>query len=416
MDKVKINQKIKTLPSSSGVYLMKDKTSKVIYVGKAGNLRKRVSSYFRKNKPDVKTELLTRSIEEIDYVQTPSEREALLLESSLIRKYNPKYNISLKDDKSFPFIRFTEEEFPAIFIERKYKKEKLKGKFLGPYTSAQLLREAFKSMRKIFPFRTCRIMPQGKSCLYGKIRLCPEPCLGKISRTKYKNLIKKIMLFLDGKYDFLLTKLQKEMVKAAADKHFEEAAELRDQIEALSSVMFKDKLDIMEPLKQLRGLLHLKSIPQRIEAFDISNIGASAAVGSMVSFFRGIPDKNNYRRFKIKTVSGINDFAMLSEVVRRRYKRLLSEKSFLPDLIIIDGGKGQLSVAKKELDDLGLDIAIISIAKKNEYIFTPRKKDPIVLSRQSKVLKFIQRIRDEVHCFAISYHRLRRKKDAFNKN
>lgn len=393
---------------------MKDISGKIIYVGKAANLKKRVSSYFRQKQADPKAKILIRSIEEIDFVATTSEREALLLEASLIKKYEPKYNISLKDDKSFPFIHITDEVFPALFVERKFKNEKKgRGEYLGPYTSATLLRGAFKSMRKIFPFRSCKFLPDGKNCLYGRINLCPEPCLGKISKTRYKNAIKKIKLFLEGKYSDLLSNLQAEMNEAAKERHFEEAASLRDQIEALSNVIYGHKIDATEPLKQLKSLLRLKKVPERIEAFDISNTGPAASVGSMVSFYKGIPDKNNYRRFKIKTVSGINDFGMMAEIVRRRYNRLLAEKNPLPDLIIIDGGKGHLSAAKKELDKLNTKIPIMGIAKKQEHIFVAYRSEPIILAKASKILHLIQKIRDEAHRFAISYHRLRRKKSVF---
>jgi excinuclease ABC subunit C len=220
-------------------------------------------------------------------------------------------------------------------------------------------------------------------------------------------------MFLSGKYTDLLTNLQADMHQAAGKKDFERAAELRDQIEALSNVIYGSKIDVTEPLKQLKDLLKLKKIPERIEAFDISNIGPAASVGSMVSFDKGVPDKNNYRRFKIRTVAGIDDFKMMAEIVRRRYSRLLVEKSPLPDLVIIDGGKGQLSAARRELEQLRAKIPIMGIAKKEEHIFVPFRADPIILAKTSKILHLIQKIRDEAHRFAISYHRLRRKKDTF---
>lgn len=403
--------KINSLPLTSGVYLMKDADGAIIYVGKAVSLRERVLSYFRTRPPiQSKTNLLVAAIADINFIETASEAEALILEASLIKEYDPKYNIELRDDKSYPYIVITNEKFPRVFIDRPH--EKIKGyKYFGPYVAVSLIREALTIIRKIFHFRTCQPFPE-KECLDYHIGLCEAPCIGKISTSDYAKNIHKVILILEGKKDDLYRGLKEEMEDLVKEKKFEEAAKVRDQLQAIGA-LYSGTQDInyFKEAEQLQRALNLPRLPERIETFDISNIMGNQAVGSMVSFLNGKPDKKNYRRFKIREVAGIDDFQMIAEIVRRRYLRLKNEGVLYPDLIVIDGGKGQLSAAVDELKKLNVDIPIISLAKKEEEIFLPNRRNSIKLSHQSLGLKLLQRVRDEAHRFAVSYHRLLREKD-----
>jgi excinuclease ABC subunit C len=354
---------------------------------------------------------MVAKIADIEYRLTPSEAQAQILEASLIKQYQPQYNISLKDDKTFPWIKISEEEFPIVSICRRKKAEaEDQASYFGAYTNVDLLRQAFKLMRRVFAFRSCKTLPK-EPCLYYRLKLCPGPCVGKINSRQYKDIIYQIRMFLDYKYEELLDVLGRKMREAAAESRFEEAAKIRDQINALGAIGNSSaraiSLNELEDLKSLVGLAHP---PYRIEAFDISNIQGKSPCGSMVSFYKGKADKNNYRRFLIKTVSGIDDYRMIAEVVSRRYFRLVDERLKLPDLILIDGGKQHLLVALRELEKLKLNIPLISIAKDRENIYTKDKDNPIKLEADTPALNLIRRIRDEAHRFAISYHRLLRKK------
>ncbi len=409
-----LESKIKLLPLSSGVYLMKDEQGEVIYIGKAVSLRKRVQSYFRSSQQSCpKTEALVSHVKDIDYIITSSEAEALILEASLVKKYNPKFNIDLKDDKSYPFIEITSDEFPRVSVVRPRKRNE-KSLYYGPYVNAKLVREALSIIRRIFPFRTCDRLPK-KECLDYHIGLCDGVCVGKISKQDYADIINNIRLILEGRKDSLYHRLRHQMEVFSQQKRFEDAARVRDQIHALSALYSGTKdINYYKEAEQLKRLLSLSRIPERIEAFDISNILGTYAVGGMVSFLNGKPDKKNYRRFRIKLVEGIDDFAMISEVVSRRYRRLRDEGLAFPDLILIDGGKGQLAAALKALRELDIDtVSLVALAKKEESIFIPGKREPILLSRDSLGLKLLQRIRDEAHRFAVIYHRRLREKGMF---
>ena len=389
---------------------MKDTAGRVIYIGKAVSLRKRVQSYFRKQSLGIKTDVLVSRIASIDYIETQSEAEALLLEASLIKEHHPKYNIDLKDDKSYPYIVITSEEFPRISVERPREKEK-GYHYYGPYVDAKLIREALIIIRKIFHFRTCDPFPK-KECLDYHLGLCEAPCIGQISRQEYAKNIRNVCLILEGKKDVLYRNLRREMEELARANKFEEAGEIRDQLRALGALYSGTKdVNYYKEAEQLQRALNLPRLPQRIETFDISNIMGEQAVGSMVSFFNGKPDKNNYRRFRIREVEGIDDFKMIAEIVRRRYRRLKNEGLSFPDLIVIDGGKGQLSAAHGELLALEIHIPIIAIAKREEEIFMPKRRDPIRLAHDSLGLKLLQRLRDEAHRFAIQYHRTLKRKE-----
>jgi len=406
-----LNEKIKELPLTSGVYLFKNKLREVIYIGKAVSLRKRVASYFRKRKGAMsKTDILVSNIADVEIIHTSSEAEALILEASLVKQYDPKYNVELRDDKSYPFIELNGEEFSRISIERPHKRNK-KSIYYGPYVKVGLVREALSLIRKIFRFRTCDPFPK-KECLDYHIGLCDAPCIGNISKTEYAKNVKKVRLILEGKKDQLCRNLKKEMEQLSKAQSFEQAAKVRDQLRAIGALYSGTKdINYYKEAEQLQRALNLPLRPDRIEAFDISNIMGNQAVGSMVSFFNGKPDKRNYRRFRIKTVEGIDDFKMIAEIVKRRYQRLKNERAAYPDLILIDGGKGQLKAACNQLRELDIQIPIVSLAKREEEIFMPNRKNSFKLSSDSLGLKLLQYVRDEAHRFALNYHRsLRTKK------
>ncbi len=394
-------------PDTSGVYLMKDKAGRVIYVGKAKSLKKRLLNYAGR-RLDTKTVMLMSNVADIEYRLAPTESLALLLEASLIHKYEPKYNVSLRDDKSFPLVKITNEEFPAVCITRK--RENDGARYFGPYTSAWLLREALKIIRKRFPYRTCKQMPD-KACLDYRIGLSPAPCVGKINKREYARTIKNISLILEGKTDALIKKLLRAMKAKAKRREFEEAAKIRNQVNALSAIAenYAGSPNQGE-LEDLRNLLQFKKLPERIEAFDISNISGREPTGAMVSFYRGLADKNNYRRFRIKTINAVNDYGMLAETVRRRYLRLINEELPLPDLILIDGGRAHLLTSAKELIRLGLKIPLASIAKGQENIYIQGSFKPIKLAADTPALNLIRRVRDEAHRFAVAYHHILRRK------
>lgn len=448
MDKAKLAR----IPGSPGVYIFKDKKGQILYIGKARSLRKRVGSYFAHPK-SFKIEIMTSKVSSLDYIVTESEAEARLEEAKLIKQKLPPYNTALRDDKSFPIICISKEDFPVVWVARRRDMEALASaipvsrhimrrrirtsiyRYFGPYTNAGLLRRALKSIRHIFSFRSCFKMPK-RPCLYYRLGLCPAPCIGKISIKKYNEIIRNIILLLEGKEEDLVEKLTVKMHKKAFEKKFEEAAQLRNQIQALGSLspyQYLGNLGVFGPdlpslsdsyreSKELKKALGLNTRPARIEAFDVSNIIGSSACASMVSFYEGRSDKGNYRRFRIKGVFGIHDYKMLEEAVSRRYRRLIDESLPLPDLIIVDGGKGQLNIVKYKLKELGLAIQVISIAKppktcgllrgkQKEKIYVPNKSAPIRLRPDSLALCLIQRIRDEAHRFALAYHHILRRKE-----
>jgi len=412
----KLKDKVSGLPDAPGVYVFKDIRGEILYIGKAKSLKRRVQSYFSRLLSD-KTQIMVSKIADLEYRLTYSEAQAQLLEASMVKEKQPPYNVSLKDDKSFPLIRITDEEFPIVSIVRRKKhKPQDTGFYFGPYTNARLLRQAVKTIRRIFGFRSCKKMPS-KECLYGRLNLCPAPCIGKVNPQEYHENIERIKMFLESKYPELLDELASKMKIASESFKFEEAAKIRDQINALTAIFsaFKPGKVTFNELDDLRAVLNMKMIPNRIEAFDISDISGKEACGSMVSFYKGVPDKNNYRRFRIKTVEGINDYKMLAEVIHRRYLRLINENLPLPDLILVDGGRSHLSVAERELKKLNLSIPLISIAKDRENIYIKNKASPLRLKSNAPALNLIRRIRDEAHRFALSYHHLLRKKKTLDR-
>lgn len=406
-----IKERLKEVPDQPGVYIFRDEGGKVLYVGKAASLRSRVRSYFqRSGGQSTRISAMVRKIRDIEWTATPTEAEALLYESNLIKEYQPRYNVDLRDSKSYPLIKITmSEEYPRVMLARGRKSDG--SLYFGPYTDAALLRQAIKSIRRVFPFCTCRPIPK-KACVYHDMGLCPAPSEGKISREDYLENIKGIILFIEGKRVELVKRLSGKMDRLSGEERFEEAARVRDQLEALSEVISKKpKHDSATQLGELKVILGLKEEPRYIEAFDISNIKGEGACGSMVAFKDGRPEKSKYRMFKIREVEGQDDYAMMREVVKRRYTGSLKDRHPVPDLIVIDGGRGHLSAAAHEIRSAGIkDVQIIGIAKVFEHIYTLERDLPIALPPSSKALQLIQRIRDESHRFAIRYHHILRRK------
>jgi len=543
-------EKIAEFPEKPGVYIMKDKRGRIIYIGKAVSLKNRVRSYFQspKNLP-VKVASMVPKIENIEYIVTDSEVEALILECNLIKFNRPKYNILLRDDKQYPYIKIaTSQPFPRLEVVRRVKKDG--ARYFGPYADVGAMREAIDVINKVFPIRSCKkdlsqVPLKERPCLNYYIKRCLAPCQGSVEQEEYDEMIKNIIMFLEGKQETLIKQLREKMEEEAAKLDFEKAAILRDQISALQKVLEeqkivstdmtdqdiiamargidtvciqvffvregklverepfilsntkgaerkevltafvkqfynntnfipkeiiieeeiedkttiqewlygkkvskvyisipkrgekkklaemvaenariyleqienkdeREKLKNMQALEELQKYLGLKDIPHRIEAFDISNTQGTESVASMVVFEEGQPKKEDYRKFKIKTVEGPNDFESMREVIFRRFKRaILGDEKFnnLPDLLLIDGGKGQLRYAREALRELGLEsIFTIGLAKEFEHIFVEGKEEPIVLPEDSEALYLVQRVRDEAHRFAITFHRSLRSK------
>ena len=551
-----LQETIKLVPSQPGCYLYYDKEGEIIYVGKAKNLKRRVYSYFHKQHDSVKTNVLVSQIEKLEYIITDSEVEALILESHLIKKHKPRYNILLKDDKKYPYFLITDEDFPRIQVVRKKNLNPDKGRFYGPYTDVGAMYATLDFLKRLFPLKQCKTPKfSNRPCLYYHIGKCLAPCQGKVTPGEYQKLIHQVELFLSGKQTELLKQIQAQMQKYAEAEQFEKAAKMRDSYldlqktlerqkvvyentklnEDIISVLYEDgilavvimmiregrlidkkdfsyfvdnvdkteyfetffreyytnlKLEypdrIISPdleavgekelyqdwLKVLSGKkitisygrgkykelaelarknaqnlldnarlkkmaqirddfnevgsylaekLHLTNFPNRIECYDISHIQGTNTVASMVVFQNGLPKKSAYRKFKIKTTEGKpDDFLSMKEVLSRRLARLGQKNWEKPDLIIIDGGKGQLSSVMQIVQDMGIKtgkdgIDFVSLAKREEEVFLPGQSNSILLPRNSNALYLIQRIRDEAHRFAITFHRDLRSK-AVKKN
>ena len=516
------------LPNKPGVYIMRDNTDTIIYVGKAKNLVKRVKSYFREKLDRPKTQILMSHFDSLEYIVTNSEKEALILEATLIKKHRPRYNVQLKDDKRYPYVKITNEKFPRLIITRDVAKN---GVYYGPFTDVGSVKQTVKFLKSLFKIRICRNMDG--PCLNSQIDLCLAPCAGNVSEKEYSEIINKIDLFFQGKYSTIVKNLKTEMADAAVNEEYEKAAVIRDQIESIEEIMEKQFVDLVDDdldqdviaiapgeneviviimpirngkivgrddflmsgsqydsssevlfafiqqyygynrhipkqilldediddkelledwLSDLRGnkvhikvpqkgvklrlvkmahknaeiikhqkktmenslielkkYLKLENLPRVIEGYDISNISGKFAVGSKVSFKDGKPNKKSYKHFKIKT-PGPNDFAMMEELLTRRLKRVESDPE--PDLMVIDGGKGQLGMVCGVLEKLNLThIPVIGLAKEFEEIYTPNSKRPIIIPKNSKALHLLQQVRDESHRFAITYHRKLRSKN-----
>ncbi|QEF99827.1 UvrABC system protein C [Stieleria maiorica] len=427
--------KVKTFPQSPGVYLMKDDAGRVIYVGKAKNLRSRAGSYFLKAAAeDARTAPWIGEIADIDYMDCDSEVDALLMESRLIKDIQPKHNKELKDDKTFPYLMITtREEFPRVEVTRE---PKAKGvKLYGPFASAGALRGAIQVLQRIFKFRTCSLdisesderWKWFRPCLLASINQCTAPCNFRIGKDDYRRDIKRLQTFLEGGKRKLIKEMRDEMMAASKAMDFERAAIVRDEIQMLERLEERGELDThaqpevfyIDPKKGLAGLrkvLALSETPRVIEGVDIAHLGGGETVASLVQFIDGLPFKPGYRRFKIKDVNGIDDFRSIYEVVSRRFRRLSDDSDAFPDILLIDGGKGQLNAAMAAFRDQDITPpTVISLAKRDEEIFRPGESDPLRLSKNSFALRLLQYVRDESHRFAQHYHHILRNKSTFDR-
>jgi excinuclease ABC subunit C len=423
-------EKVKSFPAAPGLYLMKDVQGVVIYIGKAKSLRNRASTYFTlAATEDQRTAELVKHIADIDFIQTESEVDAILMEARLVKDIQPRFNKDLKDDKSFPYLQIRiREEFPRVEFTRKPRRKGVK--LYGPFTSARSLRMAVQVLQRIFQFRTCSLDIKSseerwrwyRPCILHNIRQCTAPCNFRVTREEYRKQIRALRLVLEGKKDRLIREMEKEMLAAAEATQFEKAARLRDEMDALRKLEMRGSADSdvqphvfhINPRKGLKGLqkvLGLPKTPRVIEGVDIAHLQGSDTVASLVSFIDGTPFKPGYRRFKIQSVAGVDDFASMREVVFRRFRRLREEDAPFPDILLIDGGKGQLNAGLEAFRLLEIEPpCLISLAKKEEEIFRPGESEPLRLSRHSSALRLLQSVRDESHRFAQHYHHVLRKK------
>lgn len=425
-------EKAKALPKAPGVYLMKDDKGRVIYVGKSASLRDRVSSYFL---PSTKLETrkagLLENVVDFEILQTDSEVEALLAENRLIKDIQPKYNARLLDDKTFPYVMVTtDEDFPGVYITREPRSEGTK--LYGPFTSVYALKEAMTLLQKAFKFRTCSLeISEGddkrrffRPCLLYPIKQCTGPCAAKIDKKTYREDIFRLIRFLDGNRESTLAEMEKSMLQASRDMNFERAARLRDEIKALKGLgarAGKGQAEFWQPeafisnpqegLVKLQEALGLPEPPRIIEGIDIAHLQGGEMVGSKVSFIDGVPFKDGYRRYAIKHGQGNNDFLSIQEVVSRRYREAAEGNELYPDVILIDGGLGQLNAAMQVFAEMNLKPPmVISLAKKEELIYVQGRSEPIRLARHHGGLKLLQYLRDEAHRFAQHYHHILRRK------
>jgi excinuclease ABC subunit C len=455
--KTDLIEKLRDVPHKPGVYLMKDRLNRIIYVGKARDLRKRLAHYFmpsRRTTADLKTQALLDSVWDFEVHLVRNEPEALLLEGKLIKEFRPKYNISFRDDKRFLLVKVNlADPIPRFQLTRLKKDDGCR--YFGPFAHAGALRTTLSWMRKRFGIRSCRAPEPGEQdyrrCLDHIIKNCSAPCIRKVTLEEYKQRVLEACEFLEGQSQEFLEQLETEMKTAAEKLDFERAAEIRNMLDDLRRTTkptrrftrgsLPSTVDPEADLRTLADALLLPALPRVMECFDISNISTTHVVASMVSFKDGVPDKSNYRRYRIRTVTGQDDFASMAEVVRRRYSRILLENRDaspdlsefnqepveeavkrisenhperlvrLPNLIIVDGGKGQLNAACRELQRLGLsELPIIGLAKEFEEVYRPGRPLPLQLPNDSGALHLLQRIRDEAHRFANSYHQLLMKK------
>ena len=427
-------EKVKSFPTAPGVYLMKDALARVIYVGKAVNLRSRASSYFGAQAAvDRRTADLVTEIADLDCIETDSEVDAVLLEARLIKDIQPKFNQELKDDKTFPYLQITtNEDFPRIEFTRTPASKGVK--LYGPFTSAGQLRGTIAVLQKIFKFRTCSLdIDEGdekwrwfRPCLLASINQCTAPCNLRITQEDYKDDIRRLRMFLDGKKARLLKELHREMQAASKEMKFEKAARIRDELKALESLNLRGNLDehvqpevfYIDPKKGLKGLKQIFALdeqPRVIEGVDIAHLQGQETVASLVQFIDGLPFKHGYKRYKIRTVHGVDDFASMREVVSRRFRRLQAEGDAFPDILLIDGGKGQLNAVMEAFRAIDIEPPfVLSLAKRDEEVFLPGQSESKRISRHSFALRLLQYVRDEAHRFAQSYHHTLRRKSTFD--
>jgi excinuclease ABC subunit C len=424
-------EKVRTsFPDSPGVYLFQDKLGRVIYVGKAKNLKARAGSYFLKAAAeDARTSQLVTEAYDIDFLPADSEVDALLMEARLVKDIQPRFNRDLRDDKAFPYLQITtHEDFPRVEITRTPRTSGVK--LYGPFTNVSSLRGALQVLQRVFKFRTCPLdIDEGderwrwfRPCLLASIRQCTAPCNLRISKDEYRKDINRLRKFLDGGRRPLLEEMRAEMKEAAAARRFEQAAKLRDEIQMLESLEDRGDLDkheqpevfYQDPKKGLNGLkkvLDLPTQPRTIEGVDIAHLGGNETVASLVQFIDGLPFKPGYRRYRIREVQGVDDYASIHEVVARRFRRLDAEGEVFPDILLIDGGKGQLGKAISAFASQGVTPPLIlSLAKREELVYVMGRDEPLRLSRHAFALRLLQYVRDEAHRFAQHYHHLLRRK------
>ena len=428
----KLNEKARGLPKAPGVYLMKDDKGRVVYVGKSASLRDRVASYFQAaTKLEHKKSGLLDCVVDFEVIQTDSEVEALLAENRLIKDIQPRYNASLRDDKTYPYLMITTgEDFPGVYITRQPASSGVK--LYGPFTSVYALKEAVTLLQKAFKFRTCHLeIEEGddsrrffRPCLLYPIKQCTAPCGAKISKEAYREDIARLIRFLDGDKKSVINSLDKEMIEASKEMNFEKAAKLRDEIKALNALGARAKkgeqeywqpesfvINPKEGVNELQNVLALAEPPRIIEAIDIAHLQGGEMVGSKVCFIDGVPFKDGYRRYKIKHGQGNNDYLSLQEVVSRRYREAGTNNELYPDVILIDGGLGQLHAALEVFKQMDVKPPmVISLAKKEELVYVQGKAEPVRLPRNNVGLKMLQYARDEAHRFAQHYHHILRRK------
>ncbi|OGL35642.1 excinuclease ABC subunit C [Candidatus Saccharibacteria bacterium RIFCSPHIGHO2_12_FULL_47_16b] len=419
----KLEKKLSKLPKTPGVYFFKDKTGEIIYIGKAANLGNRVRQYFQASRyRDAKTDQLVAEITDLDWSAVETEVDALFLEAELVRRYLPRYNIMLRDDKSLLYVRIDiKSDYPTVKLVRRPLDDG--AEYFGPYLSGFSLKKALRYLRRAFPYAISRPQAQKRASLYYHLGLDPGLEESKTTLVDYRQNLRKLTQYLRGHRQTLMREIEKEMKRAAKAKQFEQAAKLRNQLQHLQAlsqqIIFSDR-EIQDAAKdqalvELANLVSLKQPPRRIEGFDISHIGGTDTTASLVVFVDGLPYKTAYRKFKIKGL-GNDDFAHLYEAIKRRFKVDNIKKWGLPDLILIDGGKGQLAAGLKALDEVGQAIPTIGLAKRFEEIIINQQEtknnkpefEIINLPQNSHLVKLLQRIRDESHRFAVSYHELLR--------
>jgi excinuclease ABC subunit C len=441
-------EKVKQFPTAPGVYIMKDAQGLVLYVGKAKNLRSRAGHYFTKAATDdPRTADLVPLIADIDYLRADSEVDALLLEARLVKDIQPRFNVELKDDKTFPYLQIRiREDFPRVEFTRRPCRRGVR--LYGPFTSARTLRHAIQVLQRIFQFRTCSLDIDEnderwrwfRPCLLHSIRQCTAPCNFRVTKEEYRKQIRSLRMVLEGKKARLLREMERDMETASRALNFERAARLRDDMAALQSLGQRGDatrdvqpevfpIDPKKGLAGLRKVLGLSQTPRTLEGVDIAHLGGSDTVASLVNFIDGLPFKPGYRRYRIKSVEGVDDFASIREVVTRRFRNAGSrrrsshsthgraqgeggnDEQIFPDILLIDGGKGQLNAALDAFALLGVEPpCLISLAKREEEIYRPGEAEPLRLSRHSAALRLLQYVRDEAHRFAQHYHHLLRRK------
>ncbi len=435
-----LREQIATFPKTPGVYLMKDDGGRVLYIGKAKELRSRVSSYFQPSADLLNTRgpdicRMVEKVRDIDYLECDSEVDAILKESRLIKDVQPPHNVQLKDGKTFPYLEITTgDDFPAVFVTRT---PRLKGsKLYGPFTSASAIRDAVNALQRAFRFRTCELeINQSddsrrffRPCLLHAIDRCTAPCAALIPKDEYRKDIDRLKRFLTSKGSVMVRQLTLEMEAASKELRFEDAAKLRDQVAAIKSLRLSgDASEHLQPevffvdpgkgLEKLGDLLGLDAPPRCMECVDIAHIQGADTVGSLICFIDGRPFKNAYRRFRIRTVEGVDDYAAIREVITRRYRYAADGEELYPDVILIDGGLGQLHAGLDAFSEMNIrPPMVISLAKRQEEVYIQARSAPVRLPRNNEALRLLQSMRDEAHRFAQHYHHTLRKKSTFEKD